>query len=175
MTMTPTSTPTSSTSPPPQPARLTLRIGTAAEMQAAGERLGAALRIGDAVALVGPLGAGKTTFVQGVARGMGVAADRHVASPTFALVNEHPGRTPLCHADFYRVADTRELAELGLDEAYDRSAVVVEWADRFPAASAADCLTVTIAIQADGARSLAAEASGARSAALMTALAAFKS
>ena len=78
------------------------RVVSAAAMQALGERLGARLRVGDGVALVGPLGAGKTTFVQGLARGMGVAGDRHVASPTFALVNEHPGRTPLVHADFYR-------------------------------------------------------------------------
>ncbi|HVR62435.1 MAG TPA: tRNA (adenosine(37)-N6)-threonylcarbamoyltransferase complex ATPase subunit type 1 TsaE [Polyangia bacterium] len=156
--------------PPSFSARRALRIGSAAEMQAAAERLGAALRVGDAVALVGPLGAGKTTFVQGLARGMGVTSDRHVASPTFALVNEHPGRTPLVHADFYRIADARELGELGLDEAYDRAAVAVEWADRFPSALAADRLTITIAIEADGARQLAAEASGPRAAVLLSAL-----
>lgn len=154
----------------PAPIRLPLRVATAAEMQAAAARLGAALRIGDAVALVGPLGAGKTTFVQGLARGMGVLPERHVASPTFALVNEHPGRTPLVHADFYRVADPRELGELGLEEAYDRAAVVVEWADRFPSAAAADRLTITIAIDADGARRLTTEASGPRSTALLAAL-----
>lgn len=147
-----------------------LRIASAAEMQSTGERLGAALNVGDAVALVGPLGAGKTTFVQGLARGMGVASDRHVASPTFALVNEHPGRTPLVHADFYRVVDARELGELGLDEAYDRAAVVVEWADRFPAAAAADRLIITLAIEADGTRRLSANATGQRSAALLAGL-----
>lgn len=154
----------------PWPSGLVLRIVTAAEMQATAARLGAALRVGDAVALVGPLGAGKTTFVQGLARGMDVATDRHVASPTFALVNEHPGRTPLVHADFYRVADARELGELGLDEAYDRAAVVVEWADRFPSTLAADRLTITISAEADGARRLEAEASGPRGEALLAAL-----
>jgi tRNA threonylcarbamoyladenosine biosynthesis protein TsaE len=150
---------------------ISLRVVTAAEMQATGERLGAALRVGDGVALVGPLGAGKTTFVQGVARGTGVPTQRHVASPTFALVNEHPGRTPLVHADLYRINDPRELAELGLDEAYDRAAVVVEWADRFPSAAAvADRLTITLSIDADGARQLIAESNGPSSAALLAAL-----
>jgi tRNA threonylcarbamoyladenosine biosynthesis protein TsaE len=142
------------------------RVSSAAEMKALGQRLGAALRVGDGVALVGPLGAGKTTFVQGLARGMGVAADRHVASPTFALVNEHPGHTPLVHADFYRVNDAREIAELGLDEAYDRAAVVVEWAERFPEAAIADRLIITLAIEPDGARRLTAEGTGARGVAL---------
>jgi tRNA threonylcarbamoyladenosine biosynthesis protein TsaE len=139
-------------------------------MQALGEHLGAALRVGDGVALVGPLGAGKTTFVQGLARGMGVPGDRHVASPTFALVNQHPGRTPLTHADFYRLNSLAELAELGLDEAHDRSAVVVEWADRFPGAATADHLTITIAIENDGTRRLTLESTGPRSAALLAML-----
>ena len=146
------------------------RVVSAAAMQALGERLGAQLRVGDGIALVGPLGAGKTTFVQGLARGMGVAADRHVASPTFALVNEHSGRTPLVHADFYRITDPRELGELGLDEAYDRAAVVVEWADRFPDAAPSDHLTITLGIDADGARRLTADATGPRGAALAAVL-----
>jgi tRNA threonylcarbamoyladenosine biosynthesis protein TsaE len=147
------------------------RASTAAEMQALGERLGRALRAGDVVALVGPLGAGKTTFVQGLARGAGVAADRHVASPTFALVNEHPGRVPLVHADLYRINDRAELAELGLDDAFDRGAVAIEWLDRFPDAAPADRLELTIAIDADGARTLAARGAGPRGEALARALA----
>jgi tRNA A37 threonylcarbamoyladenosine biosynthesis protein TsaE len=93
-----------------------------------------------------------------------------VASPTFALVNEHPGRTPLVHADFYRINDPRELGELGLDEAYDRAAVVVEWAERFPDATISDRLTITLAIDADGARHLTTDASGPRGAALAAVL-----
>ena len=147
-----------------------IRIATAAQMQALGEHLGGSLRVGDSVALVGPLGAGKTTFVQGVARGMGIDAERHVASPTFALVNEHPGRTPLTHADFYRIARPGELPELGLDEAHERSAVVVEWADRFPGAASADHLVITIRIDGDGARQLTADGTGARGRALAAVL-----
>jgi tRNA threonylcarbamoyladenosine biosynthesis protein TsaE len=146
-----------------------LRVATAAEMQALGERLGGALRAGDVVSLVGPLGAGKTTFVQGLARGAGVPADRHVASPTFALVNEHPGRVALVHADLYRINERAELLELGLDDAFDRAAVAIEWLDRFPDAAPADRLQLTIAIEPDGARAVTLSASGPRGAALMAA------
>jgi tRNA threonylcarbamoyladenosine biosynthesis protein TsaE len=106
------------------------------------------------LALVGPLGAGKTTFVQGLARGLDVPPDRHVASPTFALVNEHPGRVPLVHADLYRIEHERELAELGLIDAFDRAAVAIEWLDRFPDAAPADRLQIEIAFAGGEARTL---------------------
>jgi tRNA threonylcarbamoyladenosine biosynthesis protein TsaE len=126
----------------------TLSAASAAEMQELGERLGTVLRAGDVIGLIGPLGAGKTTFVQGLARGLEVPSERHVASPTFALVNEHPGRVPLVHADLYRVEHERELAELGLADAFDRAAVVIEWLDRFPDAAPAKRLDIEIAIVA---------------------------
>ena len=97
--------------------------------------------------------------------------DRNVASPTFALVNEHPGRVPLVHADLYRINDARELEELGLADAYDRAAVAIEWLDRFPDAAPHDRLEITIAIEADGARTLSALGTGPRGAALAAALA----
>ncbi|HVU50369.1 MAG TPA: tRNA (adenosine(37)-N6)-threonylcarbamoyltransferase complex ATPase subunit type 1 TsaE [Polyangia bacterium] len=149
---------------------LVVRAETAEEMQALGERLGRALRAGDVVALVGPLGAGKTTFVQGLARGAGVPPERHVASPTFALVNEHPGRVALVHADLYRIASERELLELGLDDAFDRAAVAIEWLDRFPAAAPADRLELAIAFEGDGARRITATGRGPRGDALVGAL-----
>jgi tRNA threonylcarbamoyladenosine biosynthesis protein TsaE len=154
---------------------VTLSAATAAEMQALGERLGRALRAGDVVGLVGPLGAGKTTFVQGLARGAGVPPERHVASPTFALVNEHPGRVALVHADLYRVEDQRELAELGLTDAFDRAAVAIEWLDRFPDAAPDARLEVEIAIvDAEGgaeARRLTLRPRGARAETLAAAMA----
>ena len=150
---------------------LTLTAATAAELQAIGERLGRALAAGDVLALIGPLGAGKTTFVQGVARGLEVPPDRHVASPTFALVNEHPGRVPLVHADLYRINDARELDELGLADAYDRAAVAIEWLDRFPDAAPSERLTIEIEIAADGGRQLTLRASGARAESLVGGLA----
>jgi tRNA threonylcarbamoyladenosine biosynthesis protein TsaE len=144
---------------------------TPEETRALGERLGRALAIGDVVALVGPLGSGKTTFAQGLARGLDVPPDRHVASPTFALVNEHPGRVPFVHADFYRVERSEELAELGLEEAYDRATAALEWADRFPQIVPADHLEVTfVALLPDGGRRLELRATGPRARALLARL-----
>lgn len=145
-------------------------VATADETKAWGRRLGRAMRVGDVIGLVGPLGAGKTTLTQGIAEGMQISAHRHVASPTFALVNEHPGRVPLLHADLYRVNSPAEVAELGLDEAYDRTAAVIEWIDRIPAAAPADHLRVTIEIAADGARHLTLQAGGPAAQRLLHAL-----
>ena len=151
-------------------ASLVVRAETAEAMQALGERLGRALRAGDVLSLVGPLGAGKTTFVQGLARGAGVPPERHVASPTFALVNEHPGRVALVHADLYRIVSRAELLELGLDDAFDRAAVAIEWLDRFPDAAPADRLELTLAIEPDGARRVELRGAGPRGDALVRAL-----
>lgn len=146
-----------------------LLAATAEEMQALGARLGRALQVGDVVGLVGPLGAGKTTFAQGIAVGLGVDRDRHVQSPTFALVNEHPGRVPFVHADLYRLEDEAELPELGLEEAFERAAAALEWIDRFPSVAPRDHLRVTFAPSAEGGRRLVAAAHGPKSAALLQA------
>jgi tRNA threonylcarbamoyladenosine biosynthesis protein TsaE len=151
-------------------APLILEAASAADTQAIAERLGRLLERGDVLALVGPLGAGKTTFVQGLARGVGVPSDRHVASPTFALVNEHPGRVPLVHADLYRIEDARELAELGLTDAFDRAAVAIEWLDRFPDAAPADRLGIAIAFAPGDARTLTFTPTGRRAEALVAGL-----
>lgn len=104
---------------------------TAAETEAEGERVGGALRPGDLLLLAGPLGAGKTTFVRGLARGVG--SEAHVASPTFQLVRVYPGRIALAHVDLYRLEAPAELRDLGLEELLDEGAVVVEWGDRLEA------------------------------------------
>ena len=78
--------------------------------------------------LTGGLGAGKTTFVRGVARGTRSAAP--VASPTFQLVRVYPGRVQLAHIDLYRIENSAELSGLGLEELADQGAVIIEWGDR---------------------------------------------
>jgi tRNA threonylcarbamoyladenosine biosynthesis protein TsaE len=138
-------------------------------MRALAERLGRWLELGDVVALHGPLGAGKTTFVQGLAAGLEVPADRHVASPTFALVSEHPGRVALAHADLYRLRAEGELAELGLDELPDRAAVAIEWANLFPSVLPPDHLVVDIAITGPEARVLTVHGTGPRGRGLVAA------
>jgi tRNA threonylcarbamoyladenosine biosynthesis protein TsaE len=145
---------------------LIVNAATAADTQALAERLGRLLAAGDVLALLGPLGAGKTTFIQGLARGLEVPADRHVASPTFALVNEHPGRVPLVHADLYRIEDARELTELGLVDAFDRAAVAIEWLDRFPDAAPAERLHIAIDFAPHDARRLTFTPVGPRAAEL---------
>ncbi|MGB9625758.1 MAG: tRNA (adenosine(37)-N6)-threonylcarbamoyltransferase complex ATPase subunit type 1 TsaE [Phycisphaerae bacterium] len=112
--------------------------------QAIGWTLGAALRTGDVVALVGPLGAGKTVLVKGIAAGAGVNDPKRVTSPTFVIVNEHEGRLRLFHVDAYRLRDGRELEALGFREFLELGAVVVEWADRVDGALPAERLTITI-------------------------------
>jgi len=105
------------------------------ETEAAGEELGRRLRKGDLVLLKGELGAGKTTFVRGMARGAGSSAA--VASPTFQLVRIYPGRLQLAHVDLYRIEHSTELADVGIDELADAGAVVVEWGDRIEVPDAA--------------------------------------
>ena len=96
---------------------------------AAGARLAARLAPGDVVALTGELGAGKTCFVQGLVRGLGVTTA--ATSPTFVLVNEYRGRLPVHHVDAYRTQSLTELLDLGLEELIAGSGVtLVEWADR---------------------------------------------
>ena len=103
-------------------------------MHALGVLLGAACAPGDVIALVGDLGAGKTVFAQGLARGLGVPADVPITSPTFTLVNEYRnGRLPLYHVDLYRLERAAELEHVGLWDLYRGDGVVaVEWFDRFP-------------------------------------------
>lgn len=105
-----------------------LVTGSDAETEAAAERLGARLRAGDLLLLEGPLGAGKTTFVRGLARGLGVEGT--VQSPTFQLLRRHRGRPALVHVDLYRLAAAAELADLGLEEQLEDAVVVIEWGDR---------------------------------------------
>lgn len=99
------------------------------ETQALGEAIGATLGAGAVVACVGELGAGKTAFLQGLARGLGVASA--VTSPTFVLVNVYRGRVPVYHLDAYRTTSLAEVQDLGLEEMLDGEGVtLIEWADR---------------------------------------------
>jgi len=108
---------------------------SAAETEAAGAELGRRLTAGDVVLLTGELGAGKTTFVRGVALGAGSSSA--VASPTFQLVRVYPGRVQLAHVDLYRIESDAELAGLGLDELTEEGAVIIEWGERLDVPGAA--------------------------------------
>jgi tRNA threonylcarbamoyladenosine biosynthesis protein TsaE len=101
-----------------------------AETAAVAEAMGAAFRGGEVVLLSGELGAGKTAFVRGLARGLG-ADPEEVASPTFVLLTAYPGRLVLHHADLYRLRGDGDEREIGLEELPGPGGVLaVEWADR---------------------------------------------
>lgn len=106
-----------------------LRAATADDTRGVGAALAPLLRERDVVVLTGELGAGKTTFVQGLAAGLG--AEEHVASPTFTLVREYvSGRLPVAHVDVYRLERQQDVVDLALDELEDgRAVLVVEWGD----------------------------------------------
>jgi tRNA threonylcarbamoyladenosine biosynthesis protein TsaE len=128
--------------------------------------LAPALRVGDLVSLSGPLGAGKTCFVAGLAEGIG--ASTRVRSPSFTLVNEYPGRLLLFHLDLYRL-DGAETDDLGIAERRERGALVVEWGEKLPARLRGEALSLGFAIRSERVRLVRAEASGARGAELLAA------
>jgi tRNA threonylcarbamoyladenosine biosynthesis protein TsaE len=102
---------------------------SAVETEAIGERLAQGLQSGDALALSGEVGAGKTQLVKGIARGLGYIGA--VTSPTFNLVHEYRGgRLPLYHLDWYRLENIEALRDIGFEE-YGDGVCVIEWADKF--------------------------------------------
>jgi len=129
-------------------------------------KLGLLLQPGDVIALSGDLGAGKTTFTQGLAVGLGIEEGVVVNSPTFTILAEHhEGRMPLYHFDVYRLSGPGDLYDLAFDEYLDGSGVtVIEWADKIEAALPPDTLYISIAFAnsrgAMGPTSLTAALSG---------------
>jgi tRNA threonylcarbamoyladenosine biosynthesis protein TsaE len=108
---------------------IVVRTKSADDTQALGAEVGNLARPGDVVVLIGELGTGKTVFVKGMAKALGVADT--VISPTFMLVRTYDGRLPLVHADAYRIDQPEEAVDLALTELLDEGAVaVIEWGER---------------------------------------------
>lgn len=108
-----------------------LELVSLQQTEALGRILGTLAEPGDVITLQGPLGAGKTTLTQAIARGLGVDPRQYVTSPTFSLLHEYEGRIPLYHMDFYRLAGEVEIESLGLDEYFSGSGLtVIEWPER---------------------------------------------
>ena len=109
------------------------RTASEEETIALGERLAREFAPGTTVLLIGNLGAGKTTLAKGIVRGLRAAAPEEVSSPTFTLIHEYGGGPVVYHVDLYRLDDAAGVATLGLDELFDKRAVVlIEWGERFP-------------------------------------------
>jgi tRNA threonylcarbamoyladenosine biosynthesis protein TsaE len=149
-----------------------LELGSLDETAALGALVAERLDPGDVVGLVGHLGAGKTTLVQAIARGLGVPASVPVTSPTFTLHQVYRGgRLPVHHFDLYRIETEADLVSLGLDDVLGREGVaLVEWADRLGRAAPPDVLEIALEFAGETVRRATLSATGPRSAALVRAL-----
>ena len=126
-------------------------VATGDDMRTLGRRIAALLRPGDLVVLTGPLGAGKTTLVQGIGEGLDVRGP--VTSPTFVIARVHPplgGGPGLVHVDAYRLGSVAEVDDLDLDASLDGCVTVVEWGEGLVEDLAADRLEVTITMAPPG-------------------------
>ena len=142
--------------------RIEVHAATAEETREVGEAVASLLRARDAVMLTGELGAGKTTFAQGVARGLGI--EEPVVSPTFTLVKEYSGILDLAHVDVYRLDRIQDVVDLGLEELGGGDDVLlVEWGDTIEELLPESRLRVEISTSAypDEARTIAISATGA--------------
>jgi len=132
------------------------------ETEQIGSLLGSMLAEGDIIALCGELGTGKTTFVRGIARGMGLE-EAEVASPSFTLVNEYEGPLRLFHIDLYRLEDEKDLIGIDYEEYLKGDGVVViEWANRIPQAVPHDALWITLRYLGAECREIMLQAQGDR-------------
>jgi tRNA threonylcarbamoyladenosine biosynthesis protein TsaE len=128
----------------------TIDVPTAEDMRELGRRLATKLRAGDLLVLTGPLGAGKTTLVQGIGAGLGVRGP--FTSPTFVIARVHPslvGGPALVHADAYRIGGIAEIDDLDLDASTDSSVTVVEWGEGLAEGLSDDRLEIAIERQGD--------------------------
>src|SRR6266478_4836000 len=135
--------------------RRTVDVADLAGTQAFGRQLAGLLFPSSVVALIGPLGAGKTHLVRAVAEGLGVADSRMVNSPTFVLIQEYPARLPIYHFDAYRLRSPAEFFDLGVHEYFEGNGVcLVEWADRVEGCLPAEHLRLTFTLTGPDSRRL---------------------
>jgi tRNA threonylcarbamoyladenosine biosynthesis protein TsaE len=131
----------------------TFRTRSGEETRIAGESFARLLKPGTIVCMHGPLGAGKTTFIQGAAAALGIKEP--VTSPTFTIASEYEGEVPLYHIDAYRLGSTEEFELLGFEEyLYGNGITFIEWSEKVEDALPALLLHVTITIEPDGSRSI---------------------
>ena len=147
---------------------LHIMSGSLAETQLLGEKIGKNLGSKLVIGLSGALGSGKTSFAQGLARGLDVPENYYITSPTYSVIHEYPGRIPLFHIDLYRIKGKDEIYETGLYEMLDRSGIfAIEWPDLLINDLGADFLSIHFEIIDDDTRKISMKANGEISADLI--------
>jgi len=133
-----------------------------------GQRLGAFLKRGDIIGLVGDLGSGKTTLTKGIAKGLNIKNTKYINSPSFVIVKEYEGRIPLYHFDIYRLNSVTALIDIGYEEYfYSNGVVVIEWAKKIKDILPKEHLIIELNIADAGAREILLKPSGKRYAKLI--------
>jgi len=153
------------------PESLTLDLPDLAATEAFGRRLGRLLFPGAVLALVGPLGAGKTHLTRAIAEGLDIPDSRVVSSPTFVLIQEYQARLPIYHIDAYRLRSEGEFFDLGVHEFLEGDGVcIVEWADRVPGCLPPEHLRIELVVTGETGRRATVAARGVRYRTLAAAL-----
>ncbi len=133
------------------------------ETQSLGERIGRMLDSKFTICLSGELGSGKTSFVQGLARGLDVPGKYYITSPTYSIVHEYPGRIALFHVDLYRIRGKEEIYETGLYEILDRTGIfAIEWPNLLTEDLHSDYMTIEFQIEGDLTRKIRMTAHGVK-------------
>jgi tRNA threonylcarbamoyladenosine biosynthesis protein TsaE len=141
--------------------RLELISNSASQTRSIGKKIGRILKKGDILGLTGNLGAGKTTIIQGIARGLGVDSKQYVRSPSFVLAHQYEGKLPIYHMDLYRL-NANEIADLGYEEyIFGNGVCIIEWADKIGKIPAKEWLHIDIEfLQEDNKRKINIEGKG---------------
>jgi tRNA threonylcarbamoyladenosine biosynthesis protein TsaE len=148
--------------------RVVIPSNNVSETLRIGKRIGTFLRPGDVVALVGDLGTGKTHLIKGLAAGVGVKKAAYMASPSFVLINEYPGKIPFNHLDLYRLETEEEARDAGVEELLQGGGVTaIEWADKFPSLLPREGLRITLRAVGEQTRIIEITGSGIRYATLV--------
>ena len=131
------------------------------ETQAIGQKIGKIVVAGTLITLYGSLGSGKTSFVQGLARGLGVPTEYYITSPTYTLINDYPGRCRLYHVDLYRIDGIDEAEDIGLYEVMEADGITaIEWADRIEKDLPQDRVRLEFETKSDDSRVITLQAQG---------------